>query len=68
MLVLSRKRGESICIGDEITVRVISVYGNRVKIGIDAPSGYRILRAELAEWVDEAAGDSGVSSADLASA
>ena len=68
MLVLSRKRGESICIGDEITVRVISVYGNRVKIGIDAPSGYRILRAELSEWVDEAAGDSGVGNADLASA
>ena len=47
MLVLSRKLGESIVIADETIVRVISVNGNKVRLGIEAPGWVKIMRAEL---------------------
>ena len=47
MLVLSRKVGEKIQIGEDITVTVLKRKGSRVWIGIEAPGQYRILRAEL---------------------
>jgi carbon storage regulator len=50
MLVLSRKPGEKIVIGDGITVTVVEVDGNRVRLGIEAPADVRILRGELAFW------------------
>jgi carbon storage regulator len=53
MLVLGRKVNESVVIGDEIVVTVLAVEGDRVKIGIDAPSHVRILRQELYELVKE---------------
>jgi carbon storage regulator len=52
MLVLSRKPGEKVVIGGGITVTVVSVSGNKVRIGIDAPGQVRILRAELLGWQD----------------
>ncbi len=54
MLVLSRKPGERVVIGNNITVTVVEVIGNRIRIGIDAPGDVRILRAELADWQEEA--------------
>ena len=47
MLVLSRKLGETVCIGSEITLSVVEVKGNRVKIGIEAPLHLGIWRGEL---------------------
>ena len=47
MLVLSRKDGEQIRIGDTITLTVVSVRGKRVKIGIEAPKNCRIVREEV---------------------
>jgi carbon storage regulator len=47
MLVLNRKTGEKILVGDEITITVLEVQGNRVRIGIDAPLSVSILRSEL---------------------
>jgi carbon storage regulator len=47
MLVLSRKEGEKLVIGDNITVVVSRVAGNRVTLGIEAPSDVRIVRGEL---------------------
>jgi carbon storage regulator len=52
MLVLSRKPGQKIVIEGGITVTVIAVKGNQVRIGIDAPEDVRILRGELACWQD----------------
>jgi carbon storage regulator len=52
MLVLSRKPGEKVIIGDNITLTVLEVIGNRVKIGVEAPNEVRILRGELAWWED----------------
>ena len=47
MLVLSRKPGEKIHVGTAITITVLRVEGNRVRIGIDAPADVRLVRAEL---------------------
>ena len=47
MLVLSRKVDQQIKIGDDITVTVVRVEGNRVRIGVSAPRDVRILRGEL---------------------
>ena len=47
MLVLSRKIGEKLVIGDNITVVVSRVAGNRVTLGIEAPADVRIVRGEL---------------------
>jgi carbon storage regulator len=53
MLVLSRKQGEQIKIGEGITVTVLGVRGGVIKLGIDAPPHLRILRGELIEWTAE---------------
>jgi len=47
MLVLTRRSGESIIVGDEITITVIEIKGNSVRLGIDAPSDVRIFRKEI---------------------
>ena len=53
MLVLSRKVGEKLVIGDNITIVVNRVAGNRVTIGIDAPDDIRIVRGELKPVVEQ---------------
>ncbi|MCE9552173.1 MAG: carbon storage regulator [Planctomycetes bacterium] len=47
MLVLSRKVGEKLQIGDGITVIVTRIAGNRVTLGVSAPANVRIVRSEL---------------------
>ena len=47
MLVLSRKTNERILIGDSIRIHVVSVRGNVVRLGIEAPRDVTILREEL---------------------
>lgn len=49
MLVLSRKKGESIVIDGDITITITEVKGNSVQIGIEAPREVSIRRAELCE-------------------
>jgi carbon storage regulator len=49
MLVLSRKRSESIFIGSDVRVTVLKVEGNHVRIGIEAPDNVVVLRAELVD-------------------
>ena len=53
MLVIARKQGESIEIGGGITLTVISIRGNAVRIGIDAPQQTRIVRAELNDSIKD---------------
>jgi carbon storage regulator len=55
MLVLSRKPGERIMIGSDITITVLAVKGSSVRIGIEAPDDVRVLRSELAFWLDDSA-------------
>ncbi|HBD86064.1 MAG TPA: carbon storage regulator [Clostridiales bacterium] len=47
MLVLTRKLGEGILIGKEITVTIISVEGDKIRVGIEAPQNIRVIRQEL---------------------
>jgi len=47
MLVLTRKTDEAICIGDSIRVTVLEVRGNKIRLGVEAPSHVRIERSEL---------------------
>ena len=49
MLVLSRKNGEQICIGENIVVKVVGIHGNRVKLGIEAPREVRVVRVDCVE-------------------
>ena len=54
MLVLSRKLGESIAIDDRITITVIALKNNQVKLGIDAPAETKIYRQEIYAKIMEA--------------
>jgi carbon storage regulator len=54
MLVLSRKRGEAIVVGGQITVTVLEVKGERVKLGFTAPTEVPIHRSEVFERVGDA--------------
>ncbi|MEA2111400.1 MAG: carbon storage regulator CsrA [Campylobacterota bacterium] len=52
MLVLTRKTDDSIVIGDNITIKVVSIEGGVVKLGIDAPNDISIMRSELLQEVE----------------
>jgi carbon storage regulator len=54
VLVLSRRRGDSILIGDDIEITVVEVQGDNVKIGITAPKTITVLRKELMEEASSA--------------
>lgn len=54
MLVLTRKPGERILIGDDIVVTFLEARGDSIRIGIDAPAGVRIQRDEIVQAVTEA--------------
>jgi len=55
MLVLSRKKGESIVIDGGVTITITEVKGNSVRIGIEAPREVSILRTELCQSTQELA-------------
>jgi carbon storage regulator len=65
MLVLSRKIGERLIIGDNIVVTVNRVAGNRVTLGIEAPGDVRIVRGELKPAAEPSATPAKVVSFDL---
>jgi len=56
MLVLTRKTGEKLQIGREVTFTVLGIKANRVRIGIEAPRTISITREELRSLQTEAAG------------
>ncbi|MCD6046142.1 MAG: carbon storage regulator CsrA [Gammaproteobacteria bacterium] len=47
MLILSRRVGETIIIGDNVTVTVIGIQGNQIRIGVNAPSDISVHREEI---------------------
>lgn len=53
MLILSRKTGEAIQIGDDIEIRIVSVKGDQVKLGIDAPKHVDIYRKEIVDEIQK---------------
>ena len=53
MLVLSRKVCEKIKLGDSITLTIVKVSGDKVRLGIEAPADVKVLRDELERYPDE---------------
>ena len=55
MLILTRKEGETIMVGDQITVTVLGVKGNEVRVGIEAPREVAVHREEVWQRINDAA-------------
>ncbi len=53
MLILTRKPGESIFIGDQIKVTIVEIKGSQIRLGVDAPKDLRIYREEIYEQILE---------------
>ncbi len=53
MLILTRKSGETITVGDEVVVTVLEVKGTQVKLGVEAPKGVTVHRGEVYERIQE---------------
>ena len=49
MLILTRREGESVRIGDDITITVLRVKGSQVRLGVDAPKNVSVQRGEISE-------------------
>lgn len=47
MLILTRRVGETVMIGDEVTITVLGVKGNQVRVGINAPKSVAVYREEI---------------------
>ena len=53
MLILTRKVGESVLIGDDISITVLSVRGNQVKLGVEAPKEVSVHREEIYQRIKQ---------------
>lgn len=70
MLVLSRKKNESIVINDDITIVVVEIRGDKVRLGVEAPKEVPVHRREVFDAIrrNEAAGNKAASASDTTNA
>ena len=59
MLILTRRVGETLMVGDEVTVTVLGVKGNQVRIGVNAPKDVAVHREEIYERIKQEQGGTG---------
>ncbi len=59
MLILTRRVGETLMIGDEVTVTVLGVKGNQVRIGVNAPRDVAVHREEIYERIKREQAEAG---------
>lgn len=70
MLILTRKSGEGIRIGDSITLKIIEIRGNQVRVGVEAPRNVSVHREEIYELIqhqNESASEASPESAEMLS-
>ncbi|MAY34466.1 MAG: carbon storage regulator [Spongiibacteraceae bacterium] len=58
MLILTRRIGETLMVGDEVTVTVLGIKGNQVRIGVNAPNDVAVHRQEVYEKIQKEANGS----------
>ena len=51
MLVLTRRLGETIVIGDDIVIKIVDIHGKQIRVGIEAPSEVSVYRGEIYERI-----------------
>ena len=59
MLILTRRVGESLMIGDEVNVTVLGIKGNQVRIGVNAPKDVAVHREEIYQRIQQESGENG---------
>jgi len=57
MLILNRNVGETLVIGDDVTVTVLGVNGNRIRIGVNAPTDVTVYRDEIYQRIQKEKGN-----------
>ncbi|MEK9989920.1 MAG: carbon storage regulator CsrA [Halieaceae bacterium] len=55
MLILTRRVGESLMVGDDVTITVLGVKGNQVRVGVKAPKDVAVHREEILNRIEDAA-------------
>ena len=64
MLILTRRVGESLMIGDEVNVTVLGIKGNQVRIGVNAPKDVAVHREEISQRIQQENSDRAVGAAE----